>query len=420
MSIETILERSTSTASAPAPQPVASPQTQPTMAIPGASGRTTCARCTMDTHATNITFDEDGVCVYCKVHDAMEQRFPNGPAGREALARMVAQVKKAGRGRRYDCVIGISGGRDSSYLLYTAVKTWGLRPLAVHFNDGFSNPVAGENIKKLVRLLNVELRTVSSDWRVSKAIRLAFLKASVPNLEVGTDLGIYATLYGVAVKEGCRAVFTGNSFRTEGVSPLNWSYLDSRYLSRVVRRFTGVRLPSWRPEVPGYRFSPLVLAYSLLVKGVRSYSPLYSMDYVRSEIDTILTRECGWVNPGAHYFDDLWQSLLYHVYRVKFGIDKRRFNYAALVRTGQMDRADALARLSSIPPIEDPRIIDLCLKRLGLARSDFDALMRLPPRNFTDYPSYFTLIRAAKPFIWLASRLGLIPPGTFDKFFRCR
>ena len=378
-----------------------------------------CTRCIMDTSAEGITFDAGGMCRFCRLHDALEREYPTGHEGEAKLAALLARIRRQGRGRAHDCVLGLSGGRDSTYMLYLAVREWGLRPLAVHFNDGFDNPVAGENIKKAVDRLGVPLRTITSDWRESKDIRIAFLRASTPTLETGTDLGIFAALYGAAAREGLRYVLTAHSFRTEGIAPLTWTYVDGRYLDAVHRRFGAVRRRGWRPLDPGFNLGLRHLAYYILVRGIRALTPMYYVDYVRKRAEPLIAAELGWQNPGAHYFDDLYQSLLWHVHRVKFGIDKRRFNYSALVRSGQLGRAEALERIGRLYSLEDPKFIGLCIKRLGLTESDLGQILAAPPRSFRDYPNDLRVLSLLRPLVWLASRLQLVPLATYDKFFHC-
>lgn len=376
-----------------------------------------CTRCISDTTIPEIEFDARGECNFCKLHDKLEREYPLDERGKARFERTLDRIRRDGKGRAFDCVVGISGGRDSTYTLYLAKKDFGLRPLAVHFNDGFGNPVAGENMVKATERLGVELRTVTSDWRESKDLKLAFLKASVPELEEGTDLGIATALYGVATKEKVRHILIGQSFRTEGITPLTWNYLDGTYLRAVHARFGQVPLRPWRPEDPGFHLGPWQMFYYGVWKGIRVTLPLYQVRYVRKEAEAILQSELDWVNPGAHYFDDLYQSLIFYVYRLKFNIDRRKFNYSALVRSGQMTREEALERVKHVYVIEDPKVIDLCIKRLGITRETFEEYLALPPKTFLDYPSSYRWLRWAKPLVWLASRAGIVPKVTYDKYF---
>ena len=373
----------------------------------------------MDTTAPGIRFDALGTCSFCAVHDRMDAAFPLGEAGQRAVQRLAAAMRRAGRHRRYDCVVGVSGGRDSTYTLWYCVTQLRLRPLAVHFNDGFGNPVAGENMVRTCQRLGVELRTITSDWRESKDLKIAFLKASVPDLEEGTDLGIATALYGVAAKENIRHVVIGQSFRTEGIAPLSWNYLDGHYLRAVHRRFGTVPLRPWRPTNPGFNLGMKELFYYAFVRRIKTMTLLYHLPYVRSEVDGLLLRELGWQNPGAHYFDDLYQSLIYYLNRTKFNIDRRLFNYSALIRSGQMSRLEALERVSRVNPIEDESVIALCIKRLGLTRSEFETLVAAAPKTFRHYPNSYAVLRLLRGPIWLLSRFSFIPESAYDKFFHC-
>ena len=373
----------------------------------------------MDTTAPGITFDSVGACSFCDVHDRMESAFPLGEAGLETVRQQADEIRHAGRNRRYDCVVGVSGGRDSTYTIWYCVTQLKLRPLAVHFNDGFGNPVAGENMVHTCQRLGVELRTITSDWRESKDLKIAFLKASVPDMEEGTDLGIATALYGVAAREGIRHLIIGQSFRTEGIAPLSWNFLDGRYLRAVHKQFGTVPLRRWQPADPGFNLGVKEMFYYAFVRRIKTVTLLYHLDYVRTEVDELLARELAWKSPGAHYSDDLYQSLIYYLNRVKFNIDRRLFNYSALVRSGQMSREVALHRISSINSIEDDSVIALCIKRLGLTRVEFDAIVATPPKTFHDYPNNYALLKLLRGPIKLMSRLNLIPESAYDKYFNC-
>ena len=373
----------------------------------------------MDTTAPGISFNAAGTCSFCDLHDRFEKSFPLGEAGHRTVQRLADDMRKAGRGLRYDCVLGVSGGRDSTYTLWYCVTQLKLRPLAVHFNDGFGNPVAGENMLRTCQRLDVELRTITSDWRESKDLKIAFLKASVPDMEEGTDLGIATALYGVAAKEGLQHLVIGQSFRTEGIAPLSWNFLDGKYLRAVHKQFGSVPLRPWQPNDPGFNLGIKEMMYYAFVRRIKTVTLLYHLDYVRSEVDELLVRELGWTNPGAHYFDDLYQSVIYYLNRVKFNIDRRLFNYSALVRSGQMSREVAMDRISRINSIEDETVIALCIKRLGLTRAQFEEIVATPPKSFHDYPNSYRFLRLFRWPIKIMSRLNLIPESAYDKYFNC-
>jgi len=345
--------------------------------------------------------------------------FPNGKQGKRILDKQFSKVRRQGKGAPYDCVVGISGGRDSMVLLWKAVKEWGLRPLAVHFNDGFDNPVAGENMINAVDKLGVDLITITSDWREAKDLKISFLKASVPELNLGTDVGIASSLYGVASRENIKYVIIGQSFRTEGVKPLSWSFFDGDYLRNVQRDLGTVQLKPWKPDNPGFNLGMKELAYYTVFKGIKTLTPMYYSDYIRDEAEKIIKEELGWVYPGAHYFDDLYHSLIKYVHRVKFNIDLNMNSDAALVRSGQMDRQTALERAHGVYSIEDEKVIELCIKRLGITRDEFESYMELTCKTFRDYSTSYNLMRLLRAPIWIASRLNLVPKVAYDKYFNC-
>lgn len=378
-----------------------------------------CTRCIQDTTVPGIRFNTKGVCNFCNLHDKMELLFPNGEKGKQILTDIFAKAKRKNKHKKYDCVIGISGGRDSIYLLYLSVKVWGLTPLAVHFNDGFDNPVAGENMVKACKKLNVDLRTITSDWREAKDLKIDFLKASTPDLNLGTDIGIASSLYGVAAKENIKYILIGQSFRTEGVKPLSWSFFDGKYLKTVHQQLGSVPLRKWTPTDPGFNLGPKELFYYTVLRGIKTITPMYYHDYIRTEAQQLIETELGWIYPGAHYFDDLYHALIKYIHRIKFNIDLNMNSDAALVRSGQMERESALERAHGVYQIEDPKIIDLCIKRLGLTREQFDAYMALPPKTFRQYNTSYTLFQWGKLPIWILSRLNLIPKVAYDKYFNC-
>lgn len=378
-----------------------------------------CSRCIADITVPGITFDDKGECSYCNLHDTLCNEFPNGKEGEAIINRYLEKIKAAGKGKKYDSVLGVSGGRDSMFTLWLAVKKWGLRPIAVHFNDGFGNPVAGENMIKGCKALGVELRTITSDWRESKDLKISFLKASTPDMEEATDIGIATALYGVAAKENIKHIVIGQSFRTEGIMPLPWNYLDGYYLKKVHQQFGKEKLRPWKAYDPGFHLDVFHMFYYTVIKGIKTIPLLYYYDYIRSEAEKPIKEDLDWVYPGAHYFDDLYQALMQRVYREKFNIDRRKINYSALVRSEQMSREEALERVKEIYIIEDPKVIDLCIKRLGLTKEDFETILKLPPKTFRDYPNHYNIIRYFKIPIKILSKLNILPGTAFHKYFNC-
>ena len=377
-----------------------------------------CNRCIIDDSVPGIFFDDNGICNHCKIHEMLCDIYPNDRFGEKIMDDIIKKIKQASLGKKYDCVVGISGGRDSTYTLFLAVKKWGLRPLAVHFNDGFGNPVAGENMEKATKILGVDTVTISADWRESKDIKLAFLRASTPDIEQGNDLGIAAALYGAASKFNIGYILIGQSFRTEGIAPLEWNYLDGKYLKAVHKRFGTISIRKWKADDPGFNLDVSPLFYYTVIRRIKTITPLYYENYIRDEANKIMTRDLNWVYPGTHWYDSLYQALYTYVLRVKFKIDRRIYNYSALIRSGQMDRTHALNLVQNPSIIEDRKVIDLCIKRLGIMQEEFEEYLALAPKTFRDYPNNYNLIRYCKLPIWLLCQLNLLPKVIYEKYFK--
>ena len=270
---------------------------------------------------------------------------------------------------------------------------------------------------KACKKLDVDLITVTSHWKEARELKIDFLKASTPDLNLGTDIGIASSLYGMAVRYNIKFILLGQSFRTEGIKPLSWSYFDGDYLRNVHHIFGTVKQHPWTPEQPGFHLGLRELAYYTLTKGISCLTPLYYYPYVRKEAEDILTEELGWRYPGAHYFDDLYHSVVKYVHRVKFRIDLNMNSDSALVRSGQMTRKEALLRRKRIYKIEDEDVIRLCKKRLGLSNMAFEDFMALPLKTFKDYPTGWNTIKKFRLLIKLLSGLDIIPKVTYRKYF---
>lgn len=375
-----------------------------------AEGLRVCARCVSDTTIPNIRFDAAGECNFCQVHNTLERLYPLDERGQRQLEVLLARVKAAGAGRTHDCVVGVSGGTDSTYMLYLA-RRLGLRPLAVHLNNTWNTPIAEENMRKAVAALGVDFREVHCHWPEFRALQVAFLRASVPEAEIPTDVAIHAVLHQVAAREGVRYVLNGHSFRTEGVAPIGWTYMDGRYIRSVYRRFGGGRLRGFpNLNLLGY-------LYYTLIKRIRSAPLLNYFDYSKDRAREVLQAELGWTYYGGHHYESVYTHfVIAHLLYRKFGIDKRKISLSAHVRSGLMTRPEAIERLRTPPALREGTL-EACLQRLGLACEEFDAIMRAEPRSFRDYPTYYPMLKAARPLIKVACKLNLVSPVLYGKFF---
>lgn len=368
-----------------------------------------CSKCICDSRIPGITFDQNGVCNYCKINESLEKEFPLNKVGKEKFNSLIKSIKNDGRGKEYDCVVGVSGGRDSSYTLYLAVKA-GLRPLAVHFDNGWNSEIAVRNIKKITEALNVDLHTLVADWEEFKDLQKSFLKASVPDAEVPTDYAIISTLYKTASEVDVKYILSGHSFRTEGVSPLRWTYMDGRYIRSVHKIYGDLRLRSF----PILSLRELI--YLSMIKKIRYIPFLSYVNYVHSEAE-IKLNEIGWQYYGGHHYECTYTHFFQsYLCPTKFNIDERIIEYSALIRSGQLTREEALEKIQK-PLTFDKEMINYVISKLGLTQLEFQEILVDPPKSFLDYPTYYPIIQASKIPIWIACKLGLLPSIFYQKYF---
>jgi len=368
-----------------------------------------CSRCLYDSSIAGISFDEDGACSYCHLHDEMEVQYPTGPEGQRALEAMAKQMRAAGRGKRFDCVVGVSGGCDSSYLLYQMVQL-GVRPLAVHFDNTWNSPIATQNIYNVLEALGVELYTVVVNNKEYDDIYRSFMLAGVRDIDAPTDIGLATTLYMAAEQHGITHIVEGHSFRTEGISPLGWLYMDGKYIESVHRRY-GTRPMKTFPNLTLYRF----LRWAS-IRNIRRVRPLYWMDYRKEEAKAFLARELDWEWYGGHHLENRFTAF-YHSYFLprRWEIDSRLLEHSALVRSGQLARSDALRLLRDAPKV-DPEILGLVKKRLGFSDSEFEAVMTGPRHHYTEFQTYKRTFERLRPLLWLLYRADRLPKSFYVKF----
>ena len=235
-----------------------------------------CVQCVMDTTDPDIQFDEQGICNHCKNYETViDSRVFTGQEGKDKLDRMVTAMKKAGKNKSYDCLIGVSGGVDSTYTAYL-VKQMGLRPLAVHFDNGWNSELAVSNIEKVLKKLDIDLYTHVVNWNEFKALQISFLKASTPDGEIPTDHAINALLFRQAAKHNIKYIISGLNFSTESIMPKAWSYghMDWPYIKGIYKQFGKNLKLSTYPYISWSK-----LFYYTFFKGIRSFSMLNYIDY---------------------------------------------------------------------------------------------------------------------------------------------
>jgi N-acetyl sugar amidotransferase len=343
-----------------------------------------CTRCVMDTTDPNIEFDEQGVCNHCNRYDRLVRRhiLPAGEREKE-LSRLVETIKAAGRDRDYDCVVGVSGGVDSTYVAYT-VKKLGLRPLAVHLDNGWDSELAVKNIENVLKTLGIDLYTHVIDWEEFRDLQLSFLKASTPDSEIPTDHAIFALMYQMAKKTGVRYVIAGFNVRTESHHPWAWSqgYLDYAYIRTVHRRF-GTRKLITYPHMGFWRFHWYLV--SLRMINILNY-----IDYRKEDAMKVLENELGWKYYGGKHYESIY-TRFYQGYILprKFGFDKRKTHLSSLICSGEITRDGALRELKNdpYPPALQEEDREYVIKKFGLSPSAFEEIMALPRKSYEDYNS---------------------------------
>ncbi len=354
-----------------------------------------CTKGVWDTTIPDITFDENGISSYYYLMKNLMEAYPRGDEGQKIWDTLVQQVKHKGKHKPYDCLIGVSGGTDSSYLLYLA-KQYGLRPLAVNFDNGWSSDIAVNNIKKVTKTLDIDLETYVVNYEEIKDLNVAYMKASLPWIDIPTDLAIKAVLYKIAAREGIKYIFRGNDFRSEGSQPREWTYGDGKQLKHIHRLFGRVKLKTF----PNYTIKSL-LNYSLLY-GIKSIYPFYYLDYQKKDAQAFLKKEFGWEYYGGHHFENHFTrfAIAYWLYE-KFGIDKRKITLSAQIISGEITRAQAIEDLLHKPYNEEEKkyFLEFVLKKLDLSSEEFEKIFHQPLKNYTNYPSNYNYIRNLKYWV---------------------
>lgn len=368
-----------------------------------------CRRCISDESVPGISFDKNGICNYCTLHNQLDEEFPIGKKGSRELRRIAEKIKKSGKRKKYDCVIGVSGGCDSTYLLHIA-KQLGLRPLAVHFDNTWNSDIASINIYRVLKKLNIDLYTHVVNNEEYDNIYKSFLKAGVKDIDTPTDIALITTLYEAAAKYGIKFILDGHSFRTEGIIPTDFVYMDGKYVQSVQDKYGSYKLNTF-PNLWMIRWLKWMMLYR--IKRVR---PLYFIDYQKEEVKKLLKNKYGWQWYGGHHMENRYTLFVVNYFLPKrFNIDLRIIEYSGLIRSGQMKRKDALCKIKQGKDIP-PEILSLVKKRLDLSNKEFYKLLNAPKKTYKDYKTYKKLFVRYKWFFWLLYKINMVPQSFYAKY----
>ncbi len=369
-----------------------------------------CSKCIYDEKVPGINFDENGLCNYCRIIDTLKDQYGTGTKkGEKLLTDIIDKIKFEGKNKKYDCVIGVSGGTDSSFMVYKAVE-WGLRPLAVHYDNTWNTSIATENIRKVLNKLNVDLYTYVIDNKESDDIILSFFKASVPDLDCATDIALAETLYRAANKYGVKYIFEGHSFITEGISALGTLYMDGKYIKSVHKMFGSLPLKTY-PNMSFASFMKWVV-----IKRIKKIRPFWYIDYSKEQAREFLEKVFGWQYYGGHHLENRITAFHHSYYNpIKFNIDNRNNSIAAMCRSGKISQDEAKKILYKPPYIED-ELLEYFKKRLGLNNKQFDEIMSLKPKTFRDYPTYKKRFEKMRPLFYILAKSNLVPMSFYIKY----
>lgn len=345
-----------------------------------------CNRCVMDASVPDIEFDHNGTCNYCKEHEAKVAMTPFYMGGAEEKLRQIVTKIKAEKNGPYDSIVGLSGGVDSSYVAYQAVKL-GLRPLAVHFDNGWNSELAVQNIENIVKKLNLDLVTFVIDWPEFKDIQRSFFKANVIDIEMVTDHAIFAAMYRIANKNKIRYILSGTNAATESIMPATWQHFkfDLLNLKAIHKRFGSLPIKNY-PTLSVWQ-----MAWSHYLRGAKSISLLNYIPYRKDEAMHTLKDELDWQYYGGKHYESTFTKF-YQAYILpeKFGVDKRRIHLSDLIMNNEMTREEALIELAK-PRYEDAQFEsdrDYVCKKLGFTTENFADYMSASPVSHYAYPSY--------------------------------
>lgn len=354
-----------------------------------------CTNCVMDTSDSRIKFDENGVCDHCKsfYSNVLPQWHPD-EHGKKELLEIVKKIKKEGEGKDFDCLLGLSGGVDSSYMLHLAVKEFGLRPLVFHVDGGWNTELSVHNIQVMIDKLGLDLYTEVINWEEMKAFQLAFFKSGVPHIDIPQDHAFIATLYNYAYKYNIKYILNGGNISTEGIrNPMEFYYYgtDMKQINYIRKHFCENKLET-------YPFSSILRHkfYLRYIKGIKVLKFLDYLPYNKKEAIKTLKEEYDWTPyPQKHFESRFTKFFESYWLPERFGFDPRRVQFSSLIVTGQMKREDALEELKK--PAYDLKTIEndinYIASKLEISKEELMSYFNIEKKFYWDYPNQQSMFR---------------------------
>lgn len=363
-----------------------------------------CNKCILDTNDdTNITFDENGICSYCHYYDDVEKKYIlTGDDATKKIEEKVKDIKTAGTGKPYNCLLGLSGGVDSSYLAYLA-KQLGLTPLCVHFDNGWNSEMAVKNIQHIVNKLGFDLSTYVINWEEFRDLQRAYFKAGVIDIEALTDHAIYASLMKIAFEHNIKFILSGTNIATEGILPVHWVHKKSDYLNII-----DIHAKHGTVKLKSFPLNTRKVKKKFNKKKFEIVEFLNWIPYNKAAVKKILIEELEWKDYGGKHYESTFTKFYQaYILPVKFGVDKRKAHLSTLICSGQMSREEALKEMEM--PLYDEKDLQIdktyVLKKLGFTEEEFDVMMKQKPRSHLDYETegslfnYYPFLKPIKP-LW--------------------
>ncbi len=365
-----------------------------------------CKRCVMDSTVPKIEFNRDGICNYCE--DALlriKDEILEGSERDQYLNNLLHEIKYKQRHNKYDCLIGVSGGVDSSYVAYILKKEFKMNPLAVHLDNGWNSELAVKNIENLLTKLEIDLYTHVIDWEEFRALQMSFLKSSVANSEIPTDHAIVALLYKIAEKENIKFILHGGNLATESIMPEAWMHdaKDLRFLKSIHKKFSSKSLKSYP------MMSYVKLFWKIFIKRIKYIGILNYIDYKKDKAMEILEKDLGWKKYEEKHFESIYTKFFQgYLLPKKFGIDKRKAHYSSLIINDQMTRKEALEKLKlptyNLKSLNDD--IEYFCQKFEISTEQFNKIINMPIKKSSDYKNNDSYNEIFRPIIKIIKKIA--------------